>query len=83
MKKRRTKNQKVKAQHEYTYQPTTMVDQVEAVATKSKGEAIKPMTLYGYEPSLLNGDLQKTIWVTGLILALEIGFYFYRLYWGG
>jgi len=82
MKKRRTKNQKVQARHEYVYQPSVPNNKT-ATKVEVKQTAVSMTSLYGYEPSLLNADLWKTIWVTGIILAAEIGFYFYRFYWGG
>jgi hypothetical protein len=81
MSKRRTRKDKVEAKHQYQlgnwYQKPAAG--LETPAMKPAPEAatarITAMTLYGYEPSLIRGDIIKTIIVAGIILAVEIGLY--------
>ena len=86
MAKRRTKKDKVSAQHEYTYRLTDLSGPSDQNRVKSgqvrrepagESKVITAQELFGYDPRLIRTDMVKTLVVSGLILAIELALYWY------
>lgn len=81
MAKRRTRKEKQRAVHEmYEYVlpdiETTQISSQSAQSSLAKAH-LKTFELYDYDTRLIVADLKKTLWVSLLMLGVQIGLYYF------
>lgn len=81
MAKRRTRKEKQRAVHEmYEYVlPDIETTQVSSQSTHNSSSKAhqKTFELYDYDTRLIVADLKKTLWVSLLMLGVQIGLYYF------
>jgi hypothetical protein len=81
MSKRRTKEQKIKAQYRYTAPRQFTVSHADtvtpAVIVSPTKQTNDVLSLYSYDPAYIRQDIRKTVIISGFILALQLGLYFW------
>ena len=83
MGKRRTRKDKVSAQHVYTYKLEPEIGQAQVKLAGPKTTELKiektNIGVLGFDPHLVRTDMYKTILVSAIVLGVELTVYWYLL----
>lgn len=81
MAKKRTKKQKARATYHYAYPAGRSFVGLESQSTTPikpvVAEKVSVVSLYQYDPKYVRADLRQTFLITLVMLAVEIGLYFW------